>query len=206
MAIRFIYFDLGNVLLNFSHRQACEQIAAVAGVSADRIWTLLFESDLEQRFEAGQLDGAAFYEELCAGIGRRPDYQQLLDAGNNIFQVNAAMLPLLAQLRAAGHRMGILSNTCRPHWTHCLKRYSSMLCRIHSTYALSYEIGCVKPDPRIFRAATELAKVAPEEIFFTDDIQAHVEAARAAGWDAVRFTTACELANALRERGIRSNY
>lgn len=206
MSIRFIYFDLGNVLLNFSHRQACEQMGAVAGVPAERVWKVLFESGLEQRFEAGQLDDAAFYEEFCAGIGSRPDYCQLLEAGSDIFTVNTPMLPLLTQLCAGGHRMGILSNTCRPHWTYCLKHHSSPLAQIHAVYALSHEMGCIKPDPRIFQAAAELANVAPHEIFFTDDVAGHVEAARAAGWDAVQFTTAAALADALWQRGVRSNY
>jgi FMN phosphatase YigB (HAD superfamily) len=206
MPIRFIYFDLGNVLLNFSHRRACEQIGGVAGVSADRVWEVLFESGLEHRFEAGQLDGAAFYEEFCTGIGCRPDHNQLLQAGSDIFTLNAPMLPLVAQLRAAGHRMGILSNTCAPHWSYCLKRNFGPLRMANNAYALSYEIGCTKPDPRIFQAAAALAKTAPEEIFFTDDIFSHVEAAKAAGWDAVPFTTAPKLAEALRERGVQSNY
>jgi putative hydrolase of the HAD superfamily len=206
MSTRFIYFDLGNVLLNFSHRRACEQMGVVAGVSADRVWKVLFESGLEQRFEAGQLDNAAFYEEFCAGIGGRPDFNQLMLAGSDIFEVNAPMLPLVAQLRAAGHRMGILSNTCLPHWTYCMERNYSPLRMADSAYALSYKIGCIKPDPRIFQAAAELAKCVPEEIFFTDDIPSHVEAARAAGWDAEPFTTVPRLVEALHARGIQSNY
>jgi len=99
------------------------------------------------------------------------------------------MLPLVAQLRATGHRMGILSNTCVAHWSYCQKRNYSPLRMADSAYALSYEIGCTKPDPRIFLAAAELAKTPPEEIFFTDDIPSHVEAAQAAGWNAVPFTT-----------------
>jgi putative hydrolase of the HAD superfamily len=206
MAIRFIYFDLGNVLLNFSHRRACEQVAAVCGVSADSVWDALFASGLEQRFEAGQLDDAAFYEAFCTGIDARPDRNALLEAGSDIFTVNAPMLPLVAQLRGAGYRMGILSNTCRAHWSYCLKRGYSPLRLLSDAYALSYEIGCTKPDPEIFHAAARLANVAPEEIFFTDDIPSHVESARQVGFDAVVFTDAPTLAVELCRRGIRSNY
>jgi FMN phosphatase YigB (HAD superfamily) len=47
-----------------------------------------------------------------------------------------------------------------------------------------------------------MAGVAPERIFFTDDIEEHVVAARAAGWDAEVFTSAIGLAEALTRRGL----
>jgi HAD superfamily hydrolase (TIGR01549 family) len=102
--------------------------------------------------------------------------------------------------------MGVLSNTCRPHWDYCNKRGYGVLQKIHDAFALSYEIGCTKPDERIFRAAAELAGVAPEEIFFTDDIPSHVESARRVGFDAVQYTSVPTLAAELRKRGLRSNY
>ena len=35
---RFLYFDLGNVLLHFDHVLAARQMAAIAGVAHERIW------------------------------------------------------------------------------------------------------------------------------------------------------------------------
>jgi glucose-1-phosphatase len=206
MAIRFLYFDLGNVLLNFSHRQACEQMGAVSGVSADMVWKVVFESKLEHRFESGEIKDEQFYEEFCAGVGSKPDYDALLRAGSEIFSVNAPILPLVAQLRAGGHRMGILSNTCRPHWNYCVHRNYGVVRQMFSTFALSYEIGACKPSPKIFLAAAALARVEPNEIFFTDDIPSHIEGAREAGFDAVLYTSVPALAAALRERGILCNY
>ena len=75
--------------------------------------------------------------------------------------------------------------------------------RVH---ALSYKIGAVKPEASIFQAAAEMAGYRPEEIFFVDDIAGHVAGARAAGFDAVQFTTAESMAADLRQRGIRFNY
>ena len=104
----------------------------------------------------------------------------------------------------AGHRLGVLSNTCAAHWNYCLPRYT--LLRKFEVYALSFEIGAMKPDPTTYRAAADLAGAAPEEIFFTDDRPENVEAALAAGYDAVPFTTAARLADDLRRRGVEFNY
>ena len=44
--------------------------------------------------------------------------------------------------------------------------------------------------------------VPADEIFFTDDIQTHVDAARSAGWDAELFVSASGLIDALDRRGV----
>jgi HAD superfamily hydrolase (TIGR01509 family) len=49
----------------------------------------------------------------------------------------------------------------------------------------SHEVGLLKPDPRIFVLAAERLGVRPEEIVFLDDVEGHVEAARAVGYRAV---------------------
>lgn len=206
MPPRFLYFDLGNVLLNFSHRQAAEQMAAVSGVSPEKVWQVVFESGLEHRFGSGAVNDRQYYEQFCEGVGAKPDYDALFRAGSEIFEINAPVIPLLAQLRAAGNRMGILSNTSGPHWQYCSRGRYGIIGTMFEKFVLSYEIGACKPDARIYHAAAEMAGVAPEEIFFADDIPAHVAAAQEAGWDAVPYTTVPALANELRKRGVRSNY
>jgi len=73
-------------------------------------------------------------------------------------------------------------------------------------HALSYQIGAMKPDPRSYTAAAQLAGVNPQGIFFTDDREDNVTAAAAAGWDAVQYTSVSQLNEALCSRGIVTNY
>ena len=72
--------------------------------------------------------------------------------------------------------------------------------------ALSFRMRAMKPDPRVYIRATELAATQPRHVFFTDDRPEHVAAAGAAGWDAVQFETAWQLNDELRRRGVRVNY
>ena len=60
----------------------------------------------------------------------------------------------------------------------------------------------MKPSPAIYAAAIEAARARPEECFFTDDILAYVEGARAAGIDAEQFLGYEKLLTDLRARGI----
>ncbi len=206
MPIRFIYFDLGNVLLNFDHHLACRQMGAVAGVPAEKVWEVVFEGDLELRYEAGEVSDREFYDIFCQQTDTRCDFDALLHAGSEIFTPNLSIFPVVASLHAVGYRLGILSNTCPGHWTYCHSGRYALITSAFDVYALSYELGACKPAAKIFEGAARLAGVAPEEIFFVDDVAKHVAAARAAGFDAVQYTTTPALAADLRKRGIAFNY
>ncbi|MGD9721789.1 MAG: HAD family hydrolase [Pirellulales bacterium] len=203
---RFIYFDLGNVLLFFDHRRAARQMAEVAGVPEEVVWQLVFAGDLERQYETGEVDDHQFYEHFCRETGSRPDARALALAGSEIFTPNIALSPIVAALDSAGYRLGILSNTSPAHWHYCSGGRYVLIDRAFDVYALSYELGACKPDARIFAQAAELAGVAPQEIFFVDDIAGHVAGACAAGFDAVQYTTPEALAAELRRRGLEFNY
>lgn len=198
----FLYFDLGNVLLFFDHRRAARQMAEVAGVPAELVWEIVFASGLEHQYEAGQISTKEFYEIFCEKIGARPDDQALAAAAGDIFEVNAPLVDLLGQLSAAGHRLGLLSNTCELHWNHFSSGCYPPIPAAFHALALSFRIGCMKPEAKIYAAAAEIAGVAPQEIFFVDDIAGHVASARDFGFDAVQYTTPKALKVELAMRGV----
>ena len=72
MSVRFLYFDLGNVLLLFDRQKGVRQMAEVAGVSADVVQSAVFESDLSRRYELGAISSREFYEEFCERTQTRP--------------------------------------------------------------------------------------------------------------------------------------
>ena len=202
----FLYFDLGNVLLFFDHRRACRQMAELSGADAQQIWNAIFESGLELEYEAGLLSSQEFYEVFCRQTGTRPDFERLAEASSDIFEVNLPVKALLGQLAAAGQRLGLLSNTNEMHWRFLSADRYGMIPAVFEQVVLSYEVKSAKPDPQIFLAAADLARVPPNRIFYVDDLAGHVAAAREVGFDAVQYTTAEQLAEDLRRRGVRFNY
>jgi HAD superfamily hydrolase (TIGR01509 family) len=205
MPPKFLYCDLGKVLINFSVEQMFRQMGEVAGVEPARVRAAVIESGLQRQYELGQVSSREFYEAFCRGTLSRPDYAALARAANDIFELNASILPVVDQLHQAGYRLGILSNTCENHWEHC-RAHFPWLNDAFAVHALSFRIGACKPEAAIFHAAAELAGCQPREIFFTDDIAEHVAGAKAVGFDAVQYTGTPQLVADLRQRGIRFNY
>lgn len=61
------------------------------------------------------------------------------------------------------------------------------------------ELGCAKPDARFFRAIEARSGFAPSDIFFIDDKQANIDAARQIGWSAARWDGTRALADLMAE-------
>jgi len=202
---KFLYFDLGMVLLRFDVGVMCRQMGEAAGLDPARVYEVLLHHPLQKDYERGRLSTRQFYEAFCLDTHTQPDFEGLIRAGSDIFHVNAGMIPVVAQLYRAGHRLGILSNTCEAHWEQCLRQFRA-LGELFEVHALSYHLGAAKPEAAMFEAAAGLAGVAPEEIFFTDDVAGHVAGARAAGFDAVQYVSPSQVAAELRARGVRFNY
>jgi len=204
--IKFIYFDLGNVILPFDHRRGARQMAEVAGVPPELVWETVFTTDLMERFDRGTVSARGFYDEFCEQSRSRPDFAQFQRACGDIFTLNTALLPVVTQLTAAGYPLGILSNTCSSHWEFAVRRFCGILTQGFAAYALSYEIGAVKPEPAIYAAAAKLAGAQPAEIFYCDDIAGHVAGAQKARFHAVLYEDPPRLIAALLAAGVRFNH
>ena len=205
MLPQFLYFDMGNVLLRFSHERMAEQMARVAGFDARRAWRILFDDGLHWAYERGELTREQFYGRFCESAAAWPDIEALDAAGNDIFELNSPIVGLVGRLVAAGYRLGVCSNTTTSHWNHCTSRFAA-LTTMFPVHALSYRFRAMKPDPQFYASATKLAGVAPQHIFFTDDRADNIAAAADAGWDAVLFESVSQLNEALRSRGVLINY
>ncbi|MCI0359920.1 MAG: HAD family phosphatase [Planctomycetaceae bacterium] len=205
----FLYFDMGNVLLFFSHERMAAQMAAVVGITPERAWQILFEGDLGTRHEEGRITEDQFYDEFCrlAGVANLPivDREALEQAANDIFWLHVPMVALTGRLDAAGYRLGVLSNTNRAHWRFVSGRFAYLTSQF-SVYAMSFNSQAMKPARKIYLDAARLAGVPPEEIFYTDDRPENVAGAKEAGFDAVQFTTPAALARELLKRGIVVNH
>ncbi len=180
-------------------------MADVAGVRKELVRDVVFGSDLQLRYERGEITCEEFHDVFCRETKSRPAISALHRAGSDIFKLNVAIVPVVAGIKRAGYRIGILSNTCKAHWDFIHPRYK-IINTVFDLAVLSFEVGALKPAPKIYEAAANQANVLPNEILIVDDRDENVQAAREGGFDAVQFTSTPNLMQDLRDRRLRFNY
>ena len=199
MSPKFIYFDLGRVLVDFDLDRMVVQMAEVADVEPQTMYSALFESGLELDYELGRVSTDDFFAKISETVGRPLDRERLELACNDMFTVMPQTQKTVAWLRESGYRLGILSNTCDCHWEFCRRKFS-WIDQHFEVHITSHQVGAMKPDHAIYRAAADKVECPPEQIVFIDDMLENVEGARSFGFDAIQYTTGDEVDAALRER------
>ena len=193
--IRCAFFDIGNVLLLFSHERMCRQLASVYGCSVSRMRSALFSSGLADEYDLGRVSTVEVFERLGDAVGGTADLGEARTAAAEIFEPNESVVPIVDELQRRSVKLILLSNTCEVHSSYCLERF-----RILSRFddrVLSWEVGFRKPEEGIFRVALERAGCAAEECLFVDDIQEYVDGAARLGIRSRLFRGAADLEQAL---------
>lgn len=105
---------------------------------------------------------------------------------------------LLAQLRPH-YRLAALSNSNELHW----KRNSELgVLREFEFTIASHEVGCCKPDPAIFLAALDRARLPPDAVMFFDDLPGNVAGAASCGIRAFQVEGLARLRECLVREGL----
>jgi len=194
MFIKFLYFDLGNVLIRFSTDRLFQQASTVVGQTPQWIFENLYSSEMLHRAECGHLSTEEFYRYVCELLpGKEIPFESLLVAVNDIFWLNEPMRPTLERIAGTGLPLGLLSNIGPWHWEYCRAKFLEIFQRIPANHILSYQVGAMKPSLEIYAAAFQFAQKAvpgirPDEVLFIDDLEKNVQGAKAFGFDAVSYS------------------
>jgi HAD superfamily hydrolase (TIGR01509 family) len=207
MTRRTLVFDAGGVIIRWQPlhlvRQALPAFAhddASAGAVAAAIFHSADRNADWAQFDLGRVEPEA----LAARIARRTGYplQQLRALIAHIpehLEPMPASVALLGRVRAAGHRLALLSNMPRPHATHLESRHAFF--GWFEARIFSGRVGLMKPERAMFDHARQLLALDLEHALFIDDLPANVEAARSLGWQSLLFEDAAQCEAALRDGG-----
>jgi len=191
-----VLFDAGNTLVHLDYARLAAGVGEALGMP-------LAAADLEaaagpaalameqQHLRTDRERGAAYLLELFARVGVPAERTEPLRAAllamherQHLWAANDARVgAALARLRAAGFRLGVVSNSDG--------RAAAALaaCGLLEHFEVvidSGEVGIEKPDPRIFALALDRMGVAPDDAIYVGDLyEVDVVGARAAGLDAV---------------------
>lgn len=198
--IRALIFDLGRVIVPFDFRLGYARMAERCGLEPDEVRARLKSDGLVRAFESGGIGRHEFHRRVEQLLGTAVPYGEFCEIWFSIFLPETLVSDAFLAALHARHRLVLLSNTNPIHFEMIRERYPEL--RHFDAFVLSYEVGAMKPEPRIYAAAIEAGRCAPHECFFTDDIPEYVEGARQAGIDAVVFEGQEALERELRARGV----
>jgi HAD superfamily hydrolase (TIGR01509 family) len=179
--ISWIVVDLGGVAAQFRPERRLEALERATRIPRDVIQQRLFQSGLDDDAELGHHSVQSITDTILSSLEHRISVPALIDAWSLAFEPN---LELLDAIRSLAPARALFTNN-GPMIDLCL---SGPLARLASAFDVvigSWHIAATKPNPEAFaRAATRL-RSAPPELLLVDDSQPNVDAAHAAGWDAV---------------------
>lgn len=195
--ITAVVFDIGGVLLDWDPRY---------------LYRGLFDDpDDMERFLAevctlewhADHDRGVPFERSCAALAaRHPGQAELIWAWGRrseemIGGAIEASVEILRELVEAGVRCYALTNMEAE--TYPLRRARFPFMEWFAGTVVSAHEGVIKPDPEIFRRLLTRFSLRAEETLLIDDAQRNVDAARALGLHAVRFTSPARLRTYLTE-------
>lgn len=199
--IKTLIFDLGNVIVPFDFARGYAQLQAYCSLPSEEIRRRISAVRLSERYESGEIDSARFVREMEQILGVDIGYEEFARIWNSVFYPETGIPDEMLEALGKKYPLILLSNTNPLHFSMLRERYP--IFRHFHEFVLSYQVGAMKPSPQIYQEAVGRAGCRPEECFFTDDIAAYVEAARALGIDAVQFQSCEQIQQELRARGVR---
>ena len=178
-----VVFDLGKVLLDFDYAIAGRRLALRSKLSAAEVQQFLNQSPLLHRYETGPMTRQEFFEEVRQATGFGGNLAEFGGFFADIFSEMPAMTALHAALRQRGIPTYIFSNTNDLAIEHVRRNFPFF--GEFDGYILSYEIGAMKPDAKIYAALEALTGRRGAEILYLDDRPENVAAGVARGWQTI---------------------
>ena len=203
MQYKNIIFDLGNVLVKLNP-EGC--IGAFKAIGMGELVDSNPQSEgmkLMSKLGVGMMTTEAFCDAARELTGADVKNEEIIAAANKMLVVIPdEKKERLLQLKKAGYRLFLLSNTIDIHWDYCVELLFPYQNHGVEDYFeqcfLSQRMHLAKPNARIYEEVIRQANIHPDETLFIDDLKENCEAAEKLGihtfqnvkfddWLALRF-------------------
>jgi glucose-1-phosphatase len=183
--IRAVVLDFGNVVCRFEPRLFVERLLRLSKIPVGNVADMLHRSvDLGRAYETGLITSDQFFEGICARYGLVVEKGEFIDAFVHIFMPILPTFDLIRQLKPR-YKLGLLSNTNEWHFEYGIK--SVEVFPLFDAVTLSFQVGAMKPDARIYSDMLGKLRLEPNECVYVDDIEENVEAGRRIGMKTIQY-------------------
>ena len=191
--IRNIVFDLGGVIMTICQEEAIKRFKSIGFKNVEDYLNPYTQTDIFGDIEEGKISAEQFRAKLSELIGKEVTYEECKFAWLGYRQdVPLRNLDILRKLKAQGYKLILLSNTNPFMMSWGLSgefdgNGNSLESYFDSLY-LSYKLGVMKPNKKIFQYIIDNEKIQPSESLFIDDGERNINTARLLG-----FKTLCPI-------------
>ena len=194
-----IVFDLGNTLICFDHNIAVKKLQARYKIDPEKTYQMFFDSEITRLFETGLITPEEFHKRASRLVGIDIPYKDFVDIWCNIFWLDEGSCKLARQLRS-NYKLFVLSNVNKMHFEHVRSKFD--IFDIFDELILSYKVGAMKPDKRIYDEVVAKAGGDRSKIVYIDDREDLIKASTELGIDSIRYEGSEKLALSLKGKGI----
>ncbi|HEU5060625.1 MAG TPA: HAD family phosphatase [Kofleriaceae bacterium] len=197
---RAVVFDLGGVLIDWNPRHLYRKLLP-DDASVEAFLAEVCTADWNYQQDAGR----AVADAVAEVSARHPERAELIAAYYERFEEMLGgpieeSVAVVAELAAAGVPLYALTNWSRETFPIARRRFD-FLQRFRGI-VVSGEERAAKPDPRIYQILLERYRLDPASCLFIDDVARNAEGARAAGMQAIVYTSPGQLRRELAARSI----
>lgn len=189
--IRTVISDMGNVILPFDISVFLTRIAKYSSMEKEEIMSIpVLPDGLIESFGKGRISPKKYFKGMKELFKVDLEFKVFLDIYCDIFSLDVSVLEALNKLRGK-KKLILLSNTDTLHFNYIKMRFPEIF--IFDEYILSYEVGSVKPEEKIFKIAIEKSGAEPENVLFIDDMEENIRAAEKTGMKTIHFNSKTDL-------------
>jgi FMN phosphatase YigB (HAD superfamily) len=184
--LRAVLFDSGGVLMQpiggrWNPRADFEPtiLSHDPSITPERFAAAIAAGDRFLAASTSTPDYNDYHRVLLAHLGIEPTPQLLAELGGpvdpaTLVETFPDVTGTLHELRRRGIRMAVVSDA----WPELPDLHAALgIHEFFEAYAISAELGCLKPDPRMYHHASNALGLAPAQCLFIDDTPALVAAA-----------------------------
>ena len=204
--IKNLLFDLGGVIMDIDRMNCVASFKRLGMADPEMFLGEYVQQGPFGDLESGRIDAPAFRKEmrkyLPAGVS-----DEAIDSAFSDFLIGIPVrrLDALEELRKR-YKVYILSNTNPIMWNGRIAEEFAKQGKDITAYTdgaiTSFEVKCMKPDPRIFREALEKFGIKAQETVFLDDSKANTDAAARLGFETIHVAPGSEFMDLLAAKGL----
>lgn len=205
MAIEYVLLDLDGVYLSNGTRAGAQQIAEYFKLSPELVKHILKSPPGSPglALRLGEIDYATFLERACLLLeipATERNKQIITNAWFDAYHYRLEMQQLVVELREKGYRIGILTNNFAERFAYVEKKFHFI--HYFNHIFISSDLRVKKPDIACYQQVLKAIELSPDKVFFVDDKEGNVAAARKLGINAVVFESEQQLRIELKRHNV----